>query len=866
MADRLFLFDDDDTDTEVTPFRFTGQRGLSVEDYEGGRVNFGSQFLQLPDLEAQTGIDVDPDEDITELAEPAKPDRDDDPSDVLSGTLNVPLFGGAEGQVRGDTEVTFYDDFRINTTGFDSYSDYLKSESQLADRVNLVQNLIEPAFTDREMQFGEAVKKTGEQTGRQIGEEVAETPSRFERLIKGELTAEDSAKLAGGAMAFTGVAGAAGSTFIGGKTVKNAFGKNSFRPSGFFGLTADMVHAIQYDHLKQIRAVRAANFPVYDSALGRMVAPKGVDTGFAMTIGNYGITRAPGGGTYTGNTRGMNINQLVALEAISKGYDPGNSAGINAFNSAKFGTVEEQGGMFISDNKMAGFFRPNGSFYDPRFGRSGAYSTQKQAETAAKTAGVSYDQFQNALAQARSGKVTLQQALTSIKAAEAAAQRAAAQKLKDQQAAERARKLQEEREERLRKIRERDEKAQAEIRQRQQEAAAAADAAARDRDEEGGPSGNEYGFDSGQSFGVGSSGGFAGSLAEGGRVGLAMGGAPRVASGFVDRPPDQVPEDQTVADNRPTQLPEGAFVINAAAAEFMGTSDVRKMLIDAHEEALRRGIVVDKRGNGAKLIDVAISSGEVVVAPHLAKIIGYDRLNKINNRGMAETRERIRENGQDQAPATMQAATGMLISGQIVKPTLTQQDLREQGFLSREYPAMPDTPIPSRDEDTYFGYRFGSIKDAIKSVEIKGFEDNPFIFTGVRKKGGKSSSAFGPMQITSSTLRDFKERSPEYNFLDDSGKKYVDDLIQQGDDKVNIDLYQKIYRNKKAQPTSKETKQKFGRYGQGVIPREAHEKHYNVVADMVLRLKLSDHENIRDAIASYGEGSAYANKVLKSLE
>jgi hypothetical protein len=669
MADRLFLFDDD-TDTEVTPFRFTGQRGLSVEDYEGGRVDFGSQFLQLPDLEAQTGIDVDPDEDITELAEPAKREEDDDPSDVLSGTLNVPLFGGTEGQVRGDTEVTFYDDFRINTTGFDSYSDYLKSESQLADRVNLVQNLIEPAFTDKEIQFGEAVKKTGEQTGRQIGEAIAETPTRMERLIKGELTAEDSAKLAGGMFAASGIAGAAASTFIGGKTVKNAFGNNSFRPAGPLGLAADMVHSIQYDHLKQIRAVRAANFPVYDPTLGRMVAPKGVDTGFAMTIGNFGITRAPGGRSYTGNTRGMDINQLVALEAISKGYDPGNSAGTNAFNSAKFGTVEEQGGMFISDNKMAGFFRPNGSFYDPRFGRSGAYSTQKQAETAAKTAGVSYDQFQNALDQARSGRVTLQQALTSIKAAEAAAQRAAEQRLKDQQAAERARKAAQERAERDRKERE------AYLRQRERDmrdygrddsddgARQARESRERERVEER----VRDVVDRGMSRG----------FRDGGRVGLAMGGAPRVASGFVDRPPDQVPEDQTVADNRPTQLPEGAFVINAAAAEFMGTSDVRKMLIDAHEEALRRGIVVDKRGNGAKLIDVAISSGEVVVAPHLAKIIGYDRLNKINNRGMAETRERIREN--DQQPVGV--AEGGFIPQPTSKPGLVER--RKDEILANE--------------------------------------------------------------------------------------------------------------------------------------------------------------------------------------
>ena len=132
----------------------------------------------------------------------------------------------------------------------------------------------------------------------------------------------------------------------------------------------------------------------------------------------------------------------------------------------------------------------------------------------------------------------------------------------------------------------------------------------------------------------------------GGRVGLAMGGAPGMASGFVDRPPEQVPEEQTVADNRPAQLPEGAFVINAAAVEFAGSKDVRDMLLDAHKEAIRTGLTVDKQGNGAKMIDVAISSGEVVVAPHLAKIIGYDRLEKINNRGKAETRERIQENGQ----------------------------------------------------------------------------------------------------------------------------------------------------------------------------------------------------------------------------
>ena len=68
-----------------------------------------------------------------------------------------------------------------------------------------------------------------------------------------------------------------------------------------------------------------------------------------------------------------------------------------------------------------------------------------------------------------------------------------------------------------------------------------------------------------------------------------------------------------------------------------------ELLNDAEKEAVRRGIAIDKSGNSAKLIDVAVSQGEVKVAPYLAKIIGYDRLRKINNRGKPEVAERQRE-------------------------------------------------------------------------------------------------------------------------------------------------------------------------------------------------------------------------------
>ena len=509
-------------------------------------------------------------------------------------------------------------------------------------------------------------------------EGVEEAPSRIERLIKGELTAEDSAKLAGGAMALTGPVGAVGSTFIGGKTVKNAFGNNSFRPASALGLMADIVHTMQYDHMQRIRAARVDN-------------PFGLkgDTGFAMTVGNYGITRPPGGRSYTGNTRGMDINQLVALEAISKGYDPSNSAGINAFNPKKFDTVQGQGGLFISDNNMDGFFRANGSFYDPRFGRSGAYSTKRQAETAAATAGVSYDEFQNALAQARSGRVTLQQALTNIKAA-------AAPKPKPKPAPTIPQTV-----------------IQAQEQQGDDGDSPAGQPTAYDFSD---PADNQAAYER-EAFGspapsrsapdpFSDRGRFDGPFAEGGRVGLAMGGAPGMASGFVDRPPEQVPEDQTVADNRPTQLPEGAFVINAAAVEFAGSNDIKDMLLKAHKESIRRGLTVDKQGNGAKLIDVAISSGEVVVAPHLAKIIGYDRLNKINNRGKPETRERIEELGQ----RPMGAAEG----GFIDQPG-------ELGDVGEDVPMQFEIPAESLEKFKKFGVKKQKRED-IKTF-IRGLSD-----------------------------------------------------------------------------------------------------------------------------------------------
>ena len=138
-------------------------------------------------------------------------------------------------------------------------------------------------------------------------------------------------------------------------------------------------------------------------------------------------------------------------------------------------------------------------------------------------------------------------------------------------------------------------------------------------------------------------------LARGGRVGMQEGGVAQQPqpAGFVGGPPENFTDGQTVADDQPMSVPEGTFVINAAAVEFAGSDDIKKMLSDAYGKMQKK---VDKTISVAKIptedeIDVAVSRGEVIVPPEVAKIIGYDRLEKINNRGKKEVSRRQEKAG-----------------------------------------------------------------------------------------------------------------------------------------------------------------------------------------------------------------------------
>ena len=103
---------------------------------------------------------------------------------------------------------------------------------------------------------------------------------------------------------------------------------------------------------------------------------------------------------------------------------------------------------------------------------------------------------------------------------------------------------------------------------------------------------------------------------------------------------------ETVADDIPMDVPEGSFIINAAAAEVAGYGDIKTMIMDAIGVARRLGVEIstgDEQVGDEEAVDLLVSKGEVYIEPTLAKIIGYDVLEKINNRGKREVARRQQE-------------------------------------------------------------------------------------------------------------------------------------------------------------------------------------------------------------------------------
>ena len=122
-------------------------------------------------------------------------------------------------------------------------------------------------------------------------------------------------------------------------------------------------------------------------------------------------------------------------------------------------------------------------------------------------------------------------------------------------------------------------------------------------------------------------------------LGLAFGGEPKPEAdiGNLEFINEKGKDMSGVADDVERPLEEGDFVINAPAVEFAGIKDIQDMIEESIAVAMARGFEISDERKGKLL--TGLSNREIVIPKVLAKIIGYDVLNKINNRG----KERVQE-------------------------------------------------------------------------------------------------------------------------------------------------------------------------------------------------------------------------------
>jgi hypothetical protein len=432
--------------------------------------------------------------------------------------------------------------------------------------------------------------------------EIGDNPTLRDRLLKNgeKLIQQGLPSFVGLTGGVAGAAVTAGMTsLVRGSSYTDEAGNPQFRPDGILGMVGDFARQQRRQKLQAIQA-------------GPSVTG---DRGTAFTVGNMMIVRGPGDMSYTGNRQGLSHKQLKNIEALQQGILPEtfrferDKDGTNAmFTGGKKvnQSILQDGGVLIDPNDPTkGFYRGDGAIYSLRFGYAPA-GRMSDVERLAKNYDITPTQALTAIQDARAGNGTVasniskssEKASTNVKVSQAPTTGSKSIDMIQQSIQNK-----------------------------------------KDRDDdkpikrvESGTNKEieESGFD----------------FKKGGFIGMNVGGLAASKSGFVDGvPPSQTTDAQEVADDKEGQLPEGAYVINASAVTFAGETDIINMLREAQEEAVRRGVTAEN-AKASSMIDVAVSRGEVVVAPYLVNIIGKDRLEKINNRGVKDTERKIEENGQ----------------------------------------------------------------------------------------------------------------------------------------------------------------------------------------------------------------------------
>ena len=225
---------------------------------------------------------------------------------------------------------------------------------------------------------------------------------------------------------------------------------------------------------------------------------------------------------------------------------------------------------------------------------------------------------------------------------------------------------------------------------------------------------------------------FSSPFARGGRVerqeGTPDAGEAVAPSGFIEKPPTEVTPEETVKDDVPMDVEEQAFIMPGASIEIMGIQDYENMIAKAVEFAKKKGIDIPENGGkmGKGEVPLNVSKGEGYISATLAKIIGYDKLQKIRKRGLAEVERRAAEAEQtaQNEPAPTDAMGRQMAAAGTPGTGAQMSDREWEGWVRRSQGMFgdfsrykePEEPLPPRLLELISGITRG--KDELSTTDV----------------------------------------------------------------------------------------------------------------------------------------------------
>ncbi len=740
---------------------------LTQSEYYSGNVDFYSQSL------GATGVDVEPidDEEEEKKEEYVAPnilgDNEDEPSNVLSQSLGITK--------KGTNEFANFENLTTNVNNFNtvsSYGDYLSSKGTNKSDLSAIEKSIDN-------KLGGIANKVNKTVSEKYGLAFAK-PTTASTQKQG--LAQLGAKLMGANPMLSAIAGG---MFSLDDSYKDPTGQISARPGGALGLAYDLNMSNQYANFASMQEAQQAGEE--DAAFEGDAYTQAGDVGFGARINGQLVSRGVGKRNYDG-VYDLSIEQLKNMEALQKGYSTRGFDPLNPDNGDKLA-----GSGKIGYDNAGRFHGINGV---------SAYGREQDAINLGKEYGLSLTEVQGILSDVRGrtgmfSSVPEGKNLTQMLEAKQQEKQAIEDKrIEDARLAQVARDLAEKQrksalqakkaeQERIRKQAEQEafrrDQREAERRQR-----------ARDennqnynenQDNYGGGSsiGGDAGMDA--SSGVSDSGG--GWTAMGGRIGMQEGGNTAEAevvqpAGFIQRDPNAT-KQQEIADDIPFDAKKGDFVINAPAAKQAGKQDIEKMISTAITNLQEKGVDVrfgNPTINMKDNINLLVSRNEVYIPKIVAEEIGYDRLDKMNNRGKREVARRQQQAEQPQQganeggfikkkvggkldefgvevneqmnPKTKKTIKGLMSRGNITRgsvekviDSLPERDALALMIFAESYAStdsqeamrgIGETAINRLKDKTYSFKNQNTLKDVLKGRSNKGEGSKMFSYEGLEPK------------------------------------------------------------------------------------------------------------------------------------